>query len=305
MSNLLITGVSGFLGSHIAHHFADRGNSVIGIDTVPPDDVLLTTLSAYFQMQLPNKQLSDILKYFDVEACIHCAGLASVGDSVAAPASDFQASTILTFEILDVLRRHRPQCKFVLLSSAAVYGNPHSSPISEDAIPAPISPYGFHKLQCELLCKEFSQVYGLSTVSLRIFSAYAPGLRRQVIWDICRKALTQSTIRLQGTGQESRDFIHAQDISDAIGIITKSASFHGEVYNLATGREVNISELVEIILLTLGKKKKVYFDGIVPAGVPLNWRADISKVRALGFSPLIVLEQGVGDFVDWVKEEAH
>ncbi len=301
MANLLVTGIAGFIGRHIACFFSRQGYDIIGIDTVSPLDASLSRLSIknYFQLQLPDAGISEILKHYEIESCIHCAGRASIIGSVMDPAPDFYNGVPTTFEILDALRLHQPKCSFAFLSSAAVYGNPGTLPISEKALVNPISPYGFHKLQCELLCKEFSQVYGLRTTSLRVFSAYGPGLRRQVVWDIVQKALTNPTLRLQGTGNESRDFIHAEDISGAVMAIVKNGLFEGEVYNVATGREVTIAELAEIILTSLGIRKRIEFDGIVPVGVPQNWQADISKLQRLGFSPTILLEQGIKDFVDW------
>ncbi|MFZ5910088.1 MAG: NAD-dependent epimerase/dehydratase family protein [Chloroflexota bacterium] len=305
MSNLLVTGVAGFIGQHVACLFSRQGYEVIGIDILSPGNVSLAglNLSHYFQLQLPDANLSEILKGYEIEACIHCAGRASIAESVSDPVPDFYGGVPTTFEILNALRLHRPKSKFVFLSSAAVYGNPERLPIPESTPVNPISPYGFHKLQCELLCKEFSQVYGLRTASLRIFSAYGPGLRRQVVWDIFQKALTNRVLRLQGTGNESRDFIHVEDISGALMNVVKYGLFEGEVYNVATGREVKISELAEIILMTLEIKKPIIFDGIVPAGVPQNWRADISKLQDLGFFPTIVLEQGIKDFVKSCRRE--
>jgi nucleoside-diphosphate-sugar epimerase len=91
-------------------------------------------------------------------------------------------------------------------------------------------------------------VYGLATASVRIFSAYGPGLRRQVLWDICQKVITQKTLILQGTGQESRDFIHALDIAKAFRVIACDAPMQGEVYNLASGQEVTVRELATLVL---------------------------------------------------------
>jgi UDP-glucose 4-epimerase len=306
MSNVLVTGVAGFLGRHVACLFSSQGYDVIGIDRLSPEDVSLASLNLknYFQLQLPDAKLSEIVKHYEVEACIHCAGRASISESVSDPAPDFYNGVPATFEILNAFRLHSPNGKFVFLSSAAVYGNPASLPISETALVIPISPYGFHKLQCELLCKEFSQVYGLRTANLRIFSAYGPGLGRQVVWDIFQKAQTNPVLSLQGTGNESRDFVHAEDISSAIMTVVKNGLFEGEVYNVASGREVKIFELAAIMLATLGTTKKVEFDGIVPVGVPQNWRADISKIQNLGFLPSISLEEGITGFVNWCRRNA-
>lgn len=300
---VLITGVAGFLGRYVARHFSEQGWSVVGTDTSPPENAPLASLTFYYRLQLPDSGLGKLLKEHSPHACIHCAGRASVGLSVIDPAADFYGNPVLTLELLNTLRLNAPECRFIALSSAAVYGNPQSLPVSETQSAAPLSPYGFHKLQGEQLCLEFAKVYGLSTASARIFSAYGPGLRRQVMWDICYKATIQNSVILQGTGQESRDFIHALDIAKALQLIVTEAPMQGESYNLATGREVTIGELAGHLLTALEYEGDPQFDGVVPAGNPLNWRADISKLQRLGFSPTISLERGIKTFANWCRAE--
>ena len=105
----------------------------------------------------------------------------------------------------------RPRVVFV--SSAAVYGNPPSLPVDEKATPCPMSPYGRHKVECEQLLREFHERIELPSVSLRVFSAYGEGLRRQIFWDVCVQALANGEIRLHGSGSETRDFVHAYDVA--------------------------------------------------------------------------------------------
>lgn len=300
---LLITGVAGFLGRYVARHFTEQGWSVIGIDTAPPENAPLANLTSYHRLQLPTSELHPLLHTISPYACIHCAGRASVGLSVTDPAADFYAGTVLTFEMLNSLRLHVPHCRFVFLSSAAVYGNPEVLPVSETHEIAPVSPYGFHKWQCEQLCREFHAIYGLPTASLRIFSAYGPGLRRQVVWDICQKVLTQATLTLQGTGSESRDFIHALDIAQALSKLISAAPMQGEAYNLGSGREVAIAELADLILEALDCSITPKFDGILTVGTPRNWKADITQIGRLGFTPSVPLERGIKTFANWCRAE--
>ena len=299
----LITGVTGFIGRYVARYFSSQGWSVIGIGTSPPENAPLANLKKYFCLKLPNSDLNEILQEHPPSICIHCAGRASVPLSVSEPVSDFYTNSVITFELLNAIRLHSPNCKFVFLSSAAVYGNPQSLPVSETQTVSPISPYGFHKFMCEQICLEFTKVYGLQTASLRIFSAYGPGLRRQVVWDICQQAITQGSLLLQGTGQEGRDFIHALDIAKALSVVVKSAPMTGEVYNLGTGREVKISELATMVLNSLEVDFLPQFDGIVPNGNPLNWQADISRLKSIGFNPSVELARGIKTFVNWCRAE--
>jgi UDP-glucose 4-epimerase len=301
--SVLVTGVAGFIGRYVARHFSEQGWSVFGIDNSPPENAPLSNLSAYHRLQLPDAALSSILQQESPQVCIHCAGRASVSLSMTEPAADFYASTMLTFEVLNALRLNAPRCRFILLSSAAVYGNPQTLPVSETQVPNPISPYGFHKWQCEQLSLEFAKVYDLPTASLRIFSAYGPGLRRQVLWDMCRKVITENTLTLQGTGKESRDFIHALDIAKALSVVATSAPMQGEVYNLGTGQEVAIAQLARIVIDSLEVECTPEFDGVIPPGTPLNWQADISKLKTLGFIDSVPLERGVKTFANWCRAE--
>lgn len=303
MKTVIITGVAGFIGRYAARYFSKQGWKVIGTDNSQPENAPLADLAVYQRFQLPNPEFSNLLQTNKPDALIHCAGRASVALSVSDPVADFDSNTLLTFNILDALRLNAPACKFIFLSSAAVYGNPSKLPIDETYALAPISPYGFHKLQSEQLCLEFAKIYNQPTASMRIFSAYGAGLRRQVMWDICQKAISQQSPILQGTGNESRDFVHALDIAVALSVVIDRAPMQGEVYNLGNGREVTIAELATIVLKSLNKNVIPQFDGIIPAGNPLNWQADISKLKAIGFTPTVKLELGIETFVNWCSAE--
>ncbi len=302
MKTVLITGVAGFLGRYVARHFVREGCRVIGLDDVPPENVQLHGV-AYHRMQLPSSVLAEVLRAAAPDVCVHCAGRASVGLSMTDPAADFRGNAALTFELLDALRQHAPRCRFLLLSSAAVYGNPATLPVAEDQPVAPLSPYGYHKRQAELLCEEFSRIYALPTASARIFSAYGPGLRRQVVWDVCEKVLTTGRLALHGTGGESRDFIHAADIARGLDVIAEKAPCEGEIYNLASGRAVTIADLAAMLLSALGSKVAPDFNGAATPGDPLHWQADIAKLATLGFAPSIALELGVRGVATWCAAE--
>ena len=300
---VLVTGVAGFIGRHVARLFVEQKWQVIGIDSSSPENAPLLGLTEYRSLRLPSGELPELLQKYQPDLCVHCAGRAAVALSVREPLADFYANTVLTMEMLDALRRFSPQCKFIFLSSAAVYGNPIELPISELHKSEPVSPYGFHKLQSEQLCKEFSEVHGLATASVRIFSAYGAGLRRQVLWDICYKALTEKVVKLQGTGQESRDFVHALDVARALILIEQMAPMRGEIYNLASGQEVKVVDLAKMVLNCLNYEGELEFEGTVPVGVPLNWQANVSKLLSLGFSHQVNLDDGVNNFVNWCKLE--
>ena len=299
---LLVTGVAGFLGRYVARHFASKGWRVVGLDEVPPENAQLAGVE-YRRLQLPSAALGGMLRELAPQVCVHCAGRASVGWSLEQPSADYRGNALLVFELLEALRQHASGCRFVLLSSAAVYGDPATLPVTEGHAISPLSPYGYHKRQAELLCEEFSRIYGLPTACARIFSAYGPGLRRQVVWDICEKILATGQLTLHGTGAESRDFIHAEDVAQGLRTLAESAPCQGEIYNLASGVEVTIAEVAHLVLKAIGSPVQPAFDGRSTPGNPLHWRADIQKIAALGFAPSIALPHGISAVARWAQAE--
>jgi len=303
MKSVLVTGVSGFIGRYVAHYFFQQGWKVLGLDARTPENAPQQDLAGYYQITLPSNDLSSLLKQVQPRVCVHCAGRASVANSLANPLADFQAHVEMTFNVLNAMRLEAPRCRVIFLSSAAVYGDPESLPISEDQPLRPVSPYGFHKLMGEKLCAEFSEIYGVPTGIVRIFSAYGTGLRRQVIADLCYKSLTEPVLRLHGTGAESRDFINVRDVAHGIYLLAERAPCTAEAYNLASGKETTIQELAELVVACSGRNIAIEFDGQNPKGNPLNWQADMSRMSRLGFVPTIALNKGVKAYADWCRIE--
>lgn len=298
---IFVTGSGGFIGKSVVHRAVAAGLEVFGLDQVPADDVLMRQLAGYFQLRLPSANISNLMRELRPEIVIHCAGSSSVPQSVNEPETDFEAAVPTTFSLLDTLRKNSPESRFLLLSSAAVYGNPTSLPVRETAPIAPISPYGYHKFMAEQCCLEYAKVYGLHTAIARVFSAYGPGLKRQVVWDICRKTMMEPELTLQGTGEETRDFIFSDDLADALLSTARRFQQSGSIYNIASGEEISIRLIAENCLHLLDSKKKVHFTGRLPQGVPSHWRADITSLMSLGFKPSVKFLEGLERFVTWFK----
>jgi len=298
---VLVTGAAGFLGRYIAAEFKAQGWRVAGVDTASPENAPTESLDLYVATTLPARQFVDFLACAGPTLVVHCAGRASVPLSIAHPYDDFLTNTMVTVELLECLRLHRPGCGFLLLSSAAVYGNPDALPLTETTPANPVSPYGFHKRQAELSCLEYHQVYGLRTGILRLFSAYGPGLRRQVLWDLARKILQESTVALLGTGHESRDFIHGKDVAAATACVATRSALEGECINVGSGVETRIDDLALMVMTALGVTKPITFDGTSPPGMPVCWRADIRRLQSMGFQPRFDIVNGVANYVAWAR----
>lgn len=284
---ILIIGSKGFLGSHFVNYFEKKS------EVYKCDVQVDYTASNYFLVDATNADYNDIFQNNSFDFCINCSGAANVSDSITNPHRDFLLNTVNVFKQLDAIRKHNNTCKYINMSSAAVYGNPKKLPISENAEIKPISPYGEHKRMAEEICAEFHSYYGISTCSLRIFSAYGPGLHKQLFWDIFRKYKQEGKISLFGTGNETRDFIFIDDILKAVDIIIEKSQFNGEQINIAAGQEIKIKDAAMAIGNLLRDNITVEFNGQTKAGDPLYWKADITRLKELGFSTNVTLEEGL------------
>lgn len=246
----------------------------------------------YVAVTLPSDHLVRMVEREKPAVCVHCAGTADPRQSLVEPGQDFVNGPQLTTWLLDVLRRCSPRTRLVFFSSAAVYGNPASLPVPETAPKNPISPYGYHKLACELELESFRRIFGVTTVALRIFSAYGPGLRRQVVWDLIDKIAAGHVVSVQGTGAESRDFIIGQDVARAAYHVATLPEPE-PVYNLAAGVETSIAELAQALVAAMQVEREIRFEGRAVPGLPLNWKADISRLASTGWRPAIDLAAGL------------
>ena len=275
---VIIFGSKGFLGFSLLNIF--------GVDTcIAIDDI---------------KSLND-LSLNSCDVIINCAGASSVPQSFIDSFNDFEKNVKLVRDILERIRlSENKNIRFINLSSAAVYGNPQNLPIRELDSCRPISPYGSHKMMAEELCRYFHNCFGLKTLSLRIFSAYGIGQKKMILWDLHQKILNSNgEITLFGTGSESRDFIHTEDIYQQLILAIENSKFEGEAVNVANGKEVYIKDIVEIYKKHYPKSFTYQFNGENRPGDPLNWCADISIMRNWGYRNKIGIEQGIVNYINW------
>ncbi|WP_441280330.1 NAD-dependent epimerase/dehydratase family protein [Tardiphaga sp. 862_B3_N1_1] len=297
---ILVVGAAGFLGAAVCRYFSELGLFTIGVDIISP--VVTEHYGQFHHCSDLDSELGAILDRHEPTYLINLAGNANVGKSIEEPRYDFLLSVNLYSLILDQVRLRSPDTRVLLASSAAIYGQPRLLPIKEDMPPQPLSPYGYHKVMCEQLAVQYHKIYGLNVASLRIFSAYGSGLRKQIFWDLCVKCAADGPIRLGGDGTESRDFIHALDIAQATLCILRGGAFTGESYNVARGIETTVSDIAHRVVAAFGDRTdRIVFTGASRAGDPKNWRADIGLINALGFAPRIEIEDGVAEYVRWFR----
>jgi UDP-glucose 4-epimerase len=280
---VLVTGAGGFLAGHAVKQFRAAGWRTIGIGRSDAgqqagefDAFLLNDLA-----DVP--RILSVLERYAPDAIVHLAAPSSVPQSLREPLADFAGHVLPAGKLLEAVRRSGLASRFLLISSAAVYGNPATSPISEATPPAPISPYGFHKLQQELLVDEYVTLHGLRCCKARLFSTYGENLRRLAVWEIARRALA-GDLRVHGTGDETRDYLYADDVGRAMVCIAENADFRGETINVASGEAVSIRMLAAKIFELLGIREAPQFLQDPLPGSPIHWAADVTRLQRLGFT---------------------
>ena len=297
--NILILGSEGFIGAHLVDSFLKQGANVNGCDLYE------SSFGNYHYIKVSrlSPEWDEIFSSNSYDVCINAAGSGNVSYSMTHPLSDFESNTLDVIRVLNALRRYNRTCKYLHISSAAVYGNPRQLPVKETDNCQPLSPYGWHKWMSEMVCKEYHHLYAISCCIIRPFSVYGPGLRKQLFWDLYQKAMSASEVKLFGTGNESRDFIYIDDLMQVIDIILRKAPMQAEWYNVATGTETLIRQAASLFLQHFPTPPKLIFNGQAKPGDPLNWKADISNITALGFQQQISLEKGLELTFQWINNQ--
>ena len=301
MGTILVTGANGFLGRHVSRVAAEQGNVVIGLGH---GDWTTATwgrsgLARWHELDVTLASL--VAHAGKPDVIVHCAGGSSVGFSVENPAQDFERTVATTLEVLEYLRTCSPETALVYPSSAAVYGRASTFPISENGALVPISPYGVHKKIAEDLCRSYSESYGIRVAIVRIFSAYGTELRKQLLWDGCRKVLA-GDCRFSGTGRETRDWVNAEDVARLLVLAGDHAIPGAEIVNCASGREVTVERILASLFDALGVDRSPEFTGETRAGDPERVVGDPTRARSWGWAPAKALPDGVREYANWFRE---
>lgn len=309
---ILITGSNGFVGGGFGRFAARAGHTVLGVGRAAQP--ARGWLGAYAQADAVSADLSPTLREFAPDVLFHAAGTASVRASLDAPLEDLRASVLSFANALDSVRRSGVRPLVLFPSSAAVYGDPVRLPVREDAPARPISPYGFHKAACELIAREYADCFGLRVVVCRLFSLFGAAQRRLLVWELYRQCVgSDETVWLEGTGEETRDYLHVEEVSSALLRLagarlsdhTSGASGECLTVNVASGAGVGALELARQIRDAVAPAKEIRCRGMVRPGDPRAWRADTSRLREMipGWEPRPLAESLAACVEEWRADE--
>jgi UDP-glucuronate 4-epimerase len=309
--NILVTGASGFIGSHVCEHFLDGGNSVIGIDNFDDfypkyikqaniADIQSNAKFKFYEMDIRHAaKLDKLFTDHQIDLVIHLAAKAGVRPSMDSIAEYYDVNIQGTICVLEVMRKHQVK-KMLFASSSSIYGNNKKVPFSEtDLVDSPISPYAATKKSGELLCHVYCQLYEFDITCLRFFTVYGPRQRPDLAIHKFTKLINEGIpIPIFGDGSTSRDYTYIKDIVEGIDC-AQNYLHRYKIYNLGESRVVSLSKLTQTIGEILGKKVFCTYLPMQPGDVTITY-ADISKAKSeIGYNPQYDLYQGITEFVKW------
>lgn len=303
MKNILITGAKGFLGSNVSKHFKILGYTTYGIGHggLSVKESKNIGLDFWKKGDVTIEAILDFNQKFDV--IVHCGGSGSVGFSIEHPYGDFKKTVDGTLEVLEYMRVHNQNAHLIYPSSPAVQGEHEDTPIVEEYIGKPASPYGYHKKIAEDLCQSYSEKYNLKVSIIRLFSVYGNGLKKQLLWDAYHKIKNaDDEVTFWGTGNETRDFIHVEDVLLIIDLLlVKNKKFI--LINGGTGIKFRISQVVRMIRDIVAPSVNIKFNNEINIGNPIYYWADVRKLQQLGYKSKVEFKDGLERFITWAKAE--
>src|SRR3989344_4413566 len=272
---ILVTGGTGFIGTHLVDKLIELGHNVIVLSN--KEGKKINKKAKYTK--------GDITKKEDVEkAMIGCNAVFHLASLINARSSDqkeIQRVNILgSKNVFSAANKNK--CKIIFTSSAAVYGDVYSA--KEDSHCKPLSDYGRSKLEGEKLLDKNSFI-------VRLFNVYGPG-GKGAVNIFCENIMENKPVNIYGNGLQTRDFVYVSDVVDALILGMKNNG----IYNVGSGTEINVKELIEKIEKISGKKAKLNYLPENKEEIKKS-RADITRIKKLGWKPRVSLEEGIREIL--------
>ncbi|HJS30029.1 MAG TPA: NAD-dependent epimerase/dehydratase family protein [Anaerolineales bacterium] len=295
--NFLITGAAGFLGSALSNHLTHQGHMVRGLDDLSAGDPNTLSSNVHFTRGDVNDRPRLWSALQDVDCVYHLAARVSVSESILYPREYNAVNVGGTVSLMEAMRDVGVR-RVVFISSGAVYGEQPDQPLVENVRPFPQSPYAVSKLAAEAYVRTIGTLWGIETVSLRVFNAYGPGQRMPgshppVIPGFLNQAVRDGTMVVHGDGQQTRDYSYISDVLSGMVAAATAPDVNERVINIGSGVETSIRELVDMIRGLTGSKAEVVYNPRKDKGVS-RMRADLMLAgELLGYRPRVSLEEGL------------
>jgi nucleoside-diphosphate-sugar epimerase len=309
---VLVTGGAGFIGSHLVHALAARGDTVRVIDDFSsgkPANLSGTPGSGSVELIegsiLDEAALARAVA--GVHTVFHQAAIPSVPRSLSAPVPSHNANATGTLLVLEAARRHGAK-RVVYAGSSSAYGETPTLPKVETMSPAPLSPYAVSKLSGEHYCQVYDRALGLETVVLRYFNVFGPrqdpgSQYAAVIPRFITAALEGRAPAVFGDGSQSRDFCHIDNVVAANLLAAEVEEARGQVFNIACGQATDLNRVIALVGRALGRAVEPRYEPARTGDIKHSL-ADISRAeRVLGYRVLVAFEDGLSRTIDWFRRQ--
>ena len=316
--SILVTGIAGFIGSHVARVLLERGEQIIGIDNfsdyydVNLKKNRLKVLENFDNFTFHNVDISNIVsveniyKKYDFNKVCHLAAQAGVRYSLEAPMEYINTNIVGHTNILECCRNYNVK-NIVYASSSSVYGGNTKVPFSvKDRVDNPVSLYAATKRADELISYTYHHLYDLNTIGLRFFTVYGPwGRPDMATWIFTKKIINKEPIDVYNNGNMERDFTYIDDIVagtiSVLDSINKEGLKLSKVYNIGNNKPENLLSFISVIENYLNIKAIKKFKPMQPGDV-IKTYADISDIKNdFNFLPITSIKEGIPKFIDWYK----
>ena len=308
---VLVTGIAGFIGSHLAEKLLAQGYEVRGIDNFLDNyprsfkEKNLAALSGHAKFHfigadLLRVDLKSLLR--DVACVFHLAAQPGVRSSWGVEFHRYTENNIMATQLLLEAAKDAKLNKFVYASTSSVYGDTSDLPMREDGGTRPVSPYGATKLAAEHLCHLYWRAYGVPTVALRFFTVYGPRQRPDMFFHIFMRALLRGEeVPLYDDGEQTRDFTFCRDIADGV-LAAAVYPGQGEVFNLGGGSQVSLNHAISVAE-TVARRRAKLRRFAAQKGDVRHTSARLDQARSkLGYLPKIGLEEGLAEEWAWISK---
>ena len=283
--SVLVTGSSGFIGTHVVRHLHAAGHRVTGLDHIPPKDPLPEGV-AFHVCDIRQGELPD--RTFD--AVVHLAALAGVRPSMDRPMEYEITNVVGTIRLLEFCRRMGVP-RFVFASSSSVYGPETPMPAEESTPANPCSPYALTKLHGEQWGRLYARLHGLRFVALRFFSVWGPGQRPDLALEAFRRRIEAGQpVIINGDGSQRRDLTHVADVARAIELALRWPGPGFTVLNVGTGRNHSVMDMLDAARRTA--TPLVVHQAAHPADVPETLASTTAAGVQIGWQPRIFFPDG-------------
>jgi UDP-glucose 4-epimerase len=295
MKNILITGISGFIGSRLASELYIKGYKIIGLDLKKPNHDFYNN---FFKVDISKEEIKHV-DLIDIDIIIHAAAQSGGYKSLIDPELDFYWNCLGSFNISMLAKKLKVK-KVVYLSSMAVYGN--NSSVSEDSIPEPISFYGASKLSGENYFKVIKEHDNINYIILRLFATYGAGqdlknMHQGILSIYLSQALKGNIIKITGKKDRIRELVHIKDVINIIIESINTDQLDNQIFNVTNGIPVSPVHIINEISKKLKKTLIIReIDGYLGDQTHIK-TLNQNKLSKFNLMPKISLEQGIDEFI--------